>query len=268
MPNLCLDPLTSHLSPLTTVEWRVLVETDRDVAEQMVYDEQLAREGLPTIRLFTWKAAAISRGYKQPPPDWLTKEHGGWRMADCGLSSHSIQHPTSNIRNSVTVVERPTGGGMAFHGSDVCVAVVVPPSLGMALAQVMGWVCGSAVAVCRAFGVDTRALLDAHGEGRAPYCLTEPTVYSVVAKERKLAGFAIRRYRESWLIQGSLLVRPLPDALRRALPPAVNEALEARALSLAEAAACALDEQDVLKRWATEYPEVGSQKSEAGKSPF
>jgi hypothetical protein len=71
--------------------------------------------------------------------------------------------------------------------------------------------------------------------------------------ERKVAGFALRRYRESWLVQGSLLAGPLPPALDPALPDPVRAAYAARAVSLSEAAGRPVGASAVAERWAGEW---------------
>ena len=67
------------------------------------------------------------------------------------------------------------------------------------------------------------------------YCLTEPSPYAVMVGSRKLCGLAIRRYPDAWLIQGSLLLRGLPDAVQTLMPPAVLEAFRTQAITLEEA---------------------------------
>jgi len=84
---------------------------------------------------------------------------------------------------------------------------------------------------------------------RITYCLTETSPYAVMIAQRKVAGFALRRYPESWLIQGSLLVRPFPEAMERALPAEVVESVRRRAVSLAEASGALLTEAAVAQRW-------------------
>lgn len=195
----------------------------------MAYDERLAAEALPTVRCFVWEPAAISLGWKQSPPAWL--ETRAWQST------------------GVETVERPTGGGVAFHGSDVSLAVVVPRHAAPSLDQVMRAVCHQAVRLCETYAAHADALIDVDARRRVTHCLTEVSPYAVLLRGRKVAGFALRRYPKSWLIQGSLLVRPLPQALMRALPAALQEALRARAISLSEAAETPLHEHDVAARW-------------------
>ena len=199
----------------------------------MSLDEALAQEGLPAVRFFTWKPAGISLGWKQPRPEWLEAER--WTRAGLAL------------------VERPTGGGMALHGSDLSVSVVIPRDFRLPLGALMDAVCRSTTRLCRAFGARAEALLDCPSRARVVYCLAEPSSYAVLHGSRKLAGFALRRFRHSWLIQGSLLVRPLSPMLSEALPSPVRAAFESRACSLSEAAGCPVTEPAAAGRWAESW---------------
>lgn len=214
-------------------EWTLLIDHARSAAEQMAADERLAQRAPLTARFFGWQPAAISLGWKQPWPEWL--EPDAWRGA--GLEW----------------VERPTGGGIAFHGSDVSVAVVVPRARGVSLALLMRAVCQSAVRLCTSYGIEASALLEAPSHGRIAYCLTQHSPYAVLVDGRKIAGFALRRYPASWLIQGSLLINPLPDVLQRALPLSVGEAIRRHAVPLSVASGASLDEANVMRRWAAHW---------------
>ena len=210
-------------------EWRIIVDEPRTAAAHMALDERLAREARLAVRLFSWRPAAISLGRKQPCPEWL--DAARWREAGLEL------------------IERPTGGGIAFHGSDISLAVVVPRSSGLSLEALMRAVCQSAALLCEASGVAATCVLDAKSEGRIAYCLTQPAPYAVHAGERKVAGFALRRYPESWLVHGSLLVHPLPEPLVKVLPAEVAEELRVRSVPLAEAAGKPLTEETILSHW-------------------
>ena len=207
----------------------MLVDGPRAAAEHMALDERLAREARLTVRLFSWHPAAMSLGWKQPWPAWL--DDARWREA------------------GIELIERPTGGGIAFHGSDVSLAVVVPRSLRLPLETLMRAACQSAALLCEASGVAATCVLDAKSEGPLTYCLTQPAPYAVYAGERKVAGFAIRRYPESWLVHGSLLVRPLPEALAKVVPTDVMEQLSARAVPLAEMAKMPVSIEKSISWW-------------------
>ena len=201
----------------------------------MALDVRLAEAARPVVRLFTWDPPAVSFGFKQERPGWLTAP--AWIASGCEW------------------VERPTGGGVAFHGSDVSIAVVIPRTWGLALSAVMAAVCESAVKVCERFGVRAHPVLDAPASGRIAYCLLERSPYALTVEGRKLAGFALRRYPQSWLVQGSLLVRPLPTALVRGLPPETMTPLASRACTLEAAAGTPLDLRRVAEGWAVGWPQ-------------
>ena len=211
-------------------EWRVLApDWGKPTSQQMAFDERLARETAPTVRLFLWDPPAVSLGRKQPCPEWLKTPR--WRAAELEL------------------VERPTGGGVAFHGSDVSISVIVPLALRWPLETLMNLVCQSTVMLCESFGVQATHVLHAPREGRITCCLTETTPYAVLIGRRKVAGFAARRCPQSWLIQGSLLVQPLPGILRQALPADVMAELKTRATPLSEATMAPVREPGVAQRW-------------------
>lgn len=209
--------------------WRVLLDLHRPTREQMAYDEALAAEAIPTVRCFVWEPHAISLGWKQNPPEWLQAR--AWQTT------------------GFVAVERPSGGGIAFHGSDVSVSVVVPRRAALSLDQLMWALCDHVVRLCETYAAHADALIDVSARGRVTHCLTELSPYAVLLQGRKVAGFALRRYPNSWLIQGSLLVRPLPETLTRGLPATLQQELQARAISLSEAAGTWLSEHDVASRW-------------------
>ena len=216
---------------------RVIVDPPRGAAEQMALDERLALEAAPTLRLFRWDPPAFSLGWRQTRPTWLDARV----LRESGLE----------------LVERPTGGGLACHGSDLSCAVVIPRGDGQPIHQLMAAVCEAVVEVARSFGVEASALLEVPGHQRITVCLSEPSSYAVLTGERKLAGFALRRYPDSWLIHGSLLVRPLPAMLLEAMPGSVSGQVLASATSLSEAAGTLVWEQEVAvrlaERWSTAH---------------
>ena len=225
-----LSTMDKCASSVCTDEWRVVVnEAPRSAVEQMACDERAATEAQPSIRLFTWHPG-ISLGWKQPRPAWC--EGGDWTV------------------NGLERVERPTGGGIAFHGSDVSIAVAIPRALGDSLRTWMRLVCQSAASLCEAYGARASCLFEQAQASRIAYCLTERSPYAVLVNGRKIAGFAARRYPHAWLIQGSLLVNPLPAALRIALPAELWNSLSARAVSLSEAVQTPIALADVAHRWA------------------
>ena len=111
---------------------------------------------------------------------------------------------------------------------------------------VMEQVCEGFARVCRSVGVDVQWCVEMPRSNPVVYCLTEPSPYALMAKGRKLCGFAIRAYAAAWLIQGSLLVRPLPEAIRAVMPEPVRFDYETRAVCLEQAAGMAIADETLV----------------------
>jgi len=210
-------------------DWRILIDEGCSAAEQMARDVELAAEPIPTLRLFRWDPPAVSLGLKQPPPAWL--------------GASGVAH-----------VERPTGGGIAVHGSDVSVAVILPRAFALPLPTILRATCEATARLCRWYGAEAATLLEAEGHERITYCLTDRSSYAVLVGGRKIAGFALRRFPAAWLIQGSLLVRSLPGGLAQAMPADVLSQFRTRAISLAEAAQHPVAEAEVMEAWGRQWP--------------
>ena len=213
--------------------WRIFIEEGLTACAQMARDVALAHEGRQTVRFFLWDPPAVSLGWKQPLPEWLS---GAQRQA-----------------SGLELVERPTGGGIAFHGSDVSIAVIVPRAAGFRLSTLMRAVCESARRLCESYGAQATTLFDCSGTERVTYCLIQSSPYAVMIGFRKVAGFALRRYAENCLIQGSLLVRPIHSRLADVLPEDVTRKLAQRAVSLSEAGEVSLTPRGAAERWAANW---------------
>jgi len=208
---------------------RMFREMARGAHEHMARDVRLAEEAEAALRLFTWSVPALSLGWKQPRPDWMDAE----RLR----------------REGVDWVERPTGGGLALHGSDLSCSVVEPHASGRSIRQLMAGLCGFVGDLCQQLGLQTDTVLELTARERITVCLTDPSEYAVLTRNRKVAGFAVRRFHRSWLVQGSMLVQPLPEGLRRVLPVPILTRLSERAVSLSEAAGRGVDVEDVIDLW-------------------
>ena len=248
--------------------WRILQYDAPTALEQMAVDEQLAKEAQPTLRLFRWSRPALSLGFKQPMPAWMEREK---------LASHGVE-----------LVERPTAGGIAIHGSDLSCSVVVPHETGVTLRTLMQSVCETLANAVHACNVECQWRCDVRASHRIDYCLTEESPYAIMVGgatpvsswhhplplrgatsrisvnagtslrgERKLCGLALRRYPASWLVQGSLLMRPLPTVFARVMPREIVEAFQTRAISLEEATGRPILDDELTTRimeiWQTPY---------------
>ena len=215
-------------------DWRVMIGGADSAVHHMALDEQLARQPVARVRVFTWSCPAISFGWKQPAPSWFDKT--AWRAA--GLEW----------------VERPTGGGIAVHGSDLSVSIVMPRQVRLPVHTLMHAACESAVRLCREFGISASATLESAADSRIDFCLMEPSAYAVMVGSRKVAGFALRRYPDTWLIQGSMLVQPLPRRLAERLPERLMAKLDRTSVPLSEAAGKRLAPSALAKRWVEHWP--------------
>jgi lipoate-protein ligase A len=214
--------------------WAVHWLDGETAAEQMAIDERLAAAARPTLRLFRWNRPAISLGLKQAPPPWVNVS---------ALSAHGID-----------VVRRPTGGGIALHGSDVSCSVVAPLMPGRRIGVLMDGVASLLCRGLRALGVRAAWERETASAARITYCLTERSPYALMVDGRKLGGLAIRRTPVSWLIQGSLLVRALPEVFGRVMPMEVRAAFQSKAISLEEAIGHRVDEDAVLTQLMDAWP--------------
>lgn len=203
-------------------KWRILLADQGTAAAQMAMDVQLAQQAEAVIRFFRWRRPAVSLGFKQRPPAWT--------------------NPASLARQGIDVVERPTGGGMAIHGSDVSFSVVAPYDQRLSLEALLEGVGEALQEGVKQLGVQAAWSQKAASRGRIEYCLIEESPYALMVQGRKLCGLAVRRYPLGWLVQGSLLARELPVVFGQAMPADVLAAFRSRAVSLEQAAGGAVDE--------------------------
>ena len=147
-------------------QWQLVACDEPRAAGQMAFDLELARRQVPTLRLFQWAEPALSLGYRQPAPAWLDPE----ALAAAGVET----------------VERPTGGGLAIHGSDLSLSVVAPHAEAPSVRELMAMVCGAMAAALGGLGVAAQAQTDAPGGGRIEWCLAEASPYAVTIDGRTL----------------------------------------------------------------------------------
>ena len=205
--------------------WALVRREADTAAEQMAIDERLAAQAQRTVRLFRWRRPAVSLGRRQSVPSWVKES---------SLAAHGIE-----------LVERPTGGGIALHGSDLSFSVVAPFSPGGGIDALMEMIASLLGRALRTMGVWMEWSAEADSATRMTYCLTERSPYALMVGTRKLGGMAIRRTRASWLIQGSLLLRALPPIFDMVMPAEVRLAFETCAITVEEACGHDIDDADV-----------------------
>jgi lipoate-protein ligase A len=180
--------------------FRVLLDGPGDAAWNMSVDEALlleARAAGPALRLYTWRAPALSVGYRQAEPVWLE------RCAALG----------------VEVVRRVTGGGAVLHAGDLTYAVVAPPGTpGLAddLTGSYAWIRARLLEGLQAAGFAARAASARADAARLDLCFAGATGFEVELEGRKLIGSAQRRTAQGFLQHGSIRIAD-DTALYRAL---------------------------------------------------
>lgn len=160
--------------------------------------------GVPLVRVYGWAGPAVSIGYAQRLTAVLPAP-------------------------GVTVVRRPTGGGMVWHDVDLTYTVVVPAGHPLAALERLASYRVFHRAVIRLLagcGICGRLVEAAPpAPDRATMrCFVSPTIYDVLWDGGKAAGAAQRRTRDGLLHQGSILLAPtglarsgLAERLRTAL---------------------------------------------------
>jgi lipoyl(octanoyl) transferase len=184
----------------------------------MAVDEALARcrrPGEATLRIYRWERPTLSFGRNQP----ARERYDPFALESLGVDS----------------VRRPTGGREVLHDRELTYAVVAPVA---GPGSLRGWY----HEVNRAL-LETLVALGASGalaepEGRAlppdaGACFGEPAEGEVVARGRKIVGSAQRRFGETLLQHGSLLL-DRPSVSLEALRTPGGGRGEAGGITLAE----------------------------------
>jgi len=212
--------------------FRVLLDAPAAAAWNMSVDEALLLEAGsagPVLRVYTWRAPALSLGYRQAAPDWLE------RCDELG----------------VEVVRRVTGGGAVLHARDLTYAVIAPihtRGLPDDLAGSYLWIRARLLEGLHAAGFPARAARARADAPRLDLCFAGATGNEIELEGRKLIGSAQRRTPFGFLQHGSIRIAddtPLYRALTGSAPaPAPPPGLDADVLreALVRSFAAALGE--------------------------
>jgi lipoate-protein ligase A len=191
-------------------EWRLLRHGPASGAWNMAVDEAVARAvgaggAPPTLRFYAWEAPTVSLGYLQRMP-------GGVDLSACR-------------RRGVGLVRRVTGGRAVLHDREITYSVAVALSgawRGLSVAQAFGRLGRGLIAglkrlgICGALGESGAGLPDGRG---AAACFLARRLPAILVDGRKLIGSAQRRWEQSLLQHGSLLLA-FDSGLHQAIFPA------------------------------------------------
>ena len=181
---------------------------DRD--QQLVQDIR-SGPAPAVLRIYQWAATAVSVGRAQ-------------RLEDLPENFRNGRYP---------VVRRPTGGGAVLHepGETTYALALKLSFCPRPLHDLPVQIHRKLLDRLRASSLpDLDRLTLVCGGSREPVriCFTSPACGDLLYRGRKVAGSAVRVWKEALLLQGSVQGLPLPsEELRNLLPRAVQDALSA-----------------------------------------
>jgi len=176
-----------------------------DPARNMTDDEDLAlqvRRGLSpsVLRIYGWNQPTISLGRRQAIEDL----------------------PPELRRKGLPIVRRPTGGGAVVHDrEELTYALALPQAVlrdRMKLSEVPGWLHRQLMERLKDRGLFSANELVCVEEDRTPasaLCFQSPVRGDLLYQGRKVAGSALRVWREGLLLQGSIQALAVPHPLLR-----------------------------------------------------
>lgn len=178
-------------TPPNTGEWNM--QFDQSLAQSLA-----GGDGVPTVRLFTWKPWAISLGFNQDAAS-IDAE----RCANAGID----------------VVRRPTGGRAVFHAQELTYSVAIRTESKSVL-DIYNHISRALVCGLQLFGVNAtlaKSQPDLREHYKSPSsipCFTASARYEIEYNGKKLVGSAQRRFRnhntgdDVVLQHGSILTGP------------------------------------------------------------
>ena len=181
--------------------WRLIDTGPLDGASNMAIDEALLdsfdpERSTPVLRLYGWNPPALSFGRFQDVGKVLDLEH-------CRA-------------DSVTVVQRITGGGVIYHADELTYAIVCAPQhlpRETTIKESFRFLTGFLLAFYRELGLPATYAADVPEDmsrlgKRTPFCFAGRESYDILIDGRKIGGNAQRRLRKAVFQHGSI---PLMD---------------------------------------------------------
>jgi len=182
-------------------KWRFLNTGFGDGITNMAMDEVFAteivpREKISVFRIYRWKPYAISLGYHQNSRQL--------RLDKCR-------------KDGIDVVRRPTGGKAVLHAQELTYSVIISRESKFYAEDILttyNRISMGLLAGLKLFNVDAKLVERYDGSGKSSNykhsipCFSHSAKYEIAVNDKKLVGSAQRRYENSILQHGSILIGP------------------------------------------------------------
>jgi lipoate-protein ligase A len=173
-------------------EWRLIVDGDREGAENMALDWSVLEayergEAASTVRLYGWRAPTASLGKFQ-------------RLEDVDLEACRAY--------GVELCRRPTGGRGVLHDDEITYSIVtgVRDGLPRGVAASYRVLCQGLASAYQAIGIDAHLTARARGVATSGACYLHATQADLSLGAAKLSGSAQVWLRDACLQHGSFVV--------------------------------------------------------------
>lgn len=161
------------------------MEFDKDVLDSITSK---------TLHLYLWDRPCISYGYFLDPKK--------------SLNTLFLQE------QKISLVKRPTGGGIVFHGYDYAFSLLVPPIDPLYQLEISAFytlVNAQIIEALKPLKKGLTLLENPQGEGL--FCMAKPVVSDVMLGGKKLLGAAVRKKKSGLIYQGMIGLSSLPHAM-------------------------------------------------------
>lgn len=181
------------MSTIAGKEWRLIREQAYSGPLNMALDEvaaeKAAKDGVRTVRVYSWEPSTLSLGYHQDPDtiDWDFCE-----------------------QNGITVTRRPTGGGAIYHDAvgDISYSIVAPADeLPSNLMDTYELLCQPLMTAFERIGVNAHFAETEQPAIHEPACYLRKLhpAHDILAGDgRKISGNAQYRQRDAVIQHGSI----------------------------------------------------------------
>ena len=172
------------------IRWRLISDGPLSGAVNMATDEAVLRVAdsdtgaTPTLRVYGWSEPTVSIGYLQKAAPFIP----------CGLP----------------VVRRITGGRAVLHDIELTYSIVAScgdaPFAG-GITAAYSFISGCIIEALKEAGVEARFARGGARPGGKDACFHTHSRYEVLVDGRKIVGSSQRRFKNSFLQHGSILLR-------------------------------------------------------------